>query len=82
MQQWFVYALQSVKDGNLYIGISQDPDRRLRSHNKGVTSCTRSRRPFILIFEEACRSRKEAREKERYYKSGTGREFLKSNIPR
>ena len=77
MEEWFVYALKSLRDGNLYIGISRDPDQRLQLHNKGVTSSTQSRRPFILIFQEACKSRKEAREREKYYKSGIGREILK-----
>ena len=82
MEQWFVYALRSLQDGNLYIGISQNPDRRLDVHNRGVTGSTRSRRPFTLVYREACKSRKEAREKEKYYKSGFGREILKHIIPR
>jgi putative endonuclease len=82
MEEWFVYAMRSLRNGGLYIGISQDPDKRLDTHNKGVTSSTRSRRPFALIFRETCKSRKEAREKEKYYKSGFGREILKQIIPR
>jgi len=78
MEEWFVYALRSLKDGKLYIGISKDPEKRLQAHNRGVTSCTRFRRPFILIFKEVCKSSREAREKEKYYKSGFGREILKN----
>jgi putative endonuclease len=77
MEKWFVYALQSLQDGNLYIGISQNPKKRLLTHNKGVTQSTKSRRPFILIFQEFCKSRMEAREREKFYKSGKGREILK-----
>ena len=77
MEQWFVYALRSLQDGDLYIGISQNPEKRLQTHNKGVTPSTRSRRPFSLIFWEACKSRKDARAREKYYKSGAGRETLK-----
>ena len=73
-----MYALRSLRDGNLYIGISKDPEKRLLAHNKGVTNSTRSRRPFTLIFKEACSSSKEAREREKYYKSGFGREILKN----
>ena len=82
MEQWFVYALRSLQDGDLYIGISQNPDKRLQTHNKGVTPSTRSRRPFVLIFREACKSREEARRKEKYYKSGFGRQLLKNSDPR
>ncbi len=82
MEEWFVYALRSLRDGNLYIGISRDPDKRLQSHNKGVTISTKNRRPFMLIFKERCDSSKEARQKEKYYKSGIGREYLNRIIPR
>jgi putative endonuclease len=82
MEEWFVYALRSLKDNNVYIGISRDPERRVESHNKGKTESTRNRRPFVLIYKECCNSLEEAREKEKYYKSGFGREVIKNLIPR
>ncbi len=82
MEEWFVYALKSLKDKNLYVGISKNPDSRVKAHNRGVTESTKNRRPFVLIFNERCKSRAAAREKERYYKSGIGREILKGIIPR
>ncbi len=80
MDQWFVYALRSLKDNNLYIGISRNPERRVEIHNKGKTESTKNRRPLILIHKEGCKSLREAREKEKYYKSGSGREKLKNLI--
>ncbi|MCX8015698.1 MAG: GIY-YIG nuclease family protein [Patescibacteria group bacterium] len=77
---FFVYAIQSLKDGKLYIGISQNPQKRLKQHNSGMTPSTKGRRPFILVFEEACENRLEARQKEKFYKSGYGRELLKLKI--
>jgi putative endonuclease len=71
-----------LKDNNLYVGISRNPEKRVQIHNKGKTESTRNRRPFVLIHKEGCNSLKEAREKEKYYKSGSGREILKKNIPR
>ncbi len=82
MEEWFVYALQSVKDKNLYIGISRNPEQRVKIHNQGKTDSTKNRRPFVLIFKEHCSSLKEARAKEKYYKSGSGRETSKEIIPR
>jgi putative endonuclease len=82
MEQWFVYALRSLIDNNLYIGISQNPEKRVEIHNKGKTESTRSRRPFVLVYKESCASRREAREKEKNYKSGFGREVLRNLIPR
>ena len=77
-QMWYVYALKSLKDKNLYIGISQNPEKRLREHNLGMTKSTKLRRPFKIIFKEIAGTRIEARIKEKYYKSGIGREFLKN----
>jgi putative endonuclease len=82
MEEWFVYALRSVRDNNLYIGISQNPEKRVITHNKGKTESTRNRRPFVLVYKESCNSLNEAREKEKFYKSGCGREVLKKLIPR
>ena len=81
MEEWFIYALRSLKDNNLYIGISPNPEKRVKIHNKGKTDSTRTRRPFVLIHKENCNSLKEAREKEKYYKSGFGREVIKNLIP-
>ncbi len=78
MEEWFVYVLRSLKDNNLYIGISRNPEKRVEIHNKGKTESTKERRPFILIHKEGCNSLKEAREKEKYCKSGIGREKLKN----
>jgi len=62
--------------------------RRLKEHNKGKTSTpsTKNRGPFVLIYVEKVENRKEARKREKYLKSGAGREFIKSflkhkNIP-
>ncbi len=75
---WHVYALKSLKDKHLYIGISEDPYKRLKEHNSGMTKSTRPRRPFQIIYQEKCGSRIDARKREKYLKSGIGREFLKT----
>ena len=82
MEEWFIYALRSLKDNDLYIGISRNPEKRVESHNKWKTESTKNRRPFVLIYKECCNSLEEAREKEKYYKSGFGREVIKNLNPR
>ncbi len=77
---WFAYALQSCRDGGLYIGMTSDIERRIKEHNGGYNQSTRSRVPFTLIYSEQCASRGEAREREKYLKSGQGRNFLKSQM--
>ena len=49
---WGCYLLECA-DGTLYTGITNDPDRRVASHNQGTASkYTRSRLPVRLIYWE------------------------------
>lgn len=61
---FFVYILKSLKDKNLYIGSTNDMERRLEEHNSGKNSATKSRTPFKLIYYEAYVSEKDARLRE------------------
>ncbi len=72
---YFVYILLSEKDYKFYTGITDNIERRLRQHNKGSksTRSTLNRGPFKLIFAQDCESRENARELEKYLKSGSGR---------
>jgi len=71
-----VYVLQSEADGGFYVGLTNDPERRLRQHNAGLQRSTRARRPLTLVYSESCASREEARRLEKLWKSGQGRERL------
>jgi putative endonuclease len=47
---WFVYIIQSQKDGTLYTGITLDVEARLQTHNEGRGArYTRGRTPFALV---------------------------------
>jgi putative endonuclease len=48
-----VYALQSEVDGGLYIGLTNNIERRLHQHNSGQTRSTRSRAPLTLFYTES-----------------------------
>ena len=72
---WFVYVLMN-KEERMYIGISESPERRLREHNFGRTKSTKGFTPWKIVFKEACNNRREARDREKYWKSGFGRERL------
>ena len=74
---WFAYALRSGSDGGFYVGMTSDIERRVKEHNSGSNRSTRSRVPFTLFYSEQCASPREAREREKYLKSGQGRDFLK-----
>jgi putative endonuclease len=71
-----VYILFSDKLKKRYVGSSEDPFRRLEQHNQGKTAFTSRGRPWTLRYVEAYETRPEAVARERFLKSGAGREFL------
>jgi putative endonuclease len=74
---YFVYVLRNEKDGNLYIGKTNDIKRRLVEHNSGHTQSLKSRRPFVLLEVIECDSELDARKLEKEYKKGYKREELR-----
>ncbi len=78
---YFVYAIQSEKDGRIYVGMCADIEVRLKEHNAGKTKSTKGFTPWKLIYKEESVSRIEARKREIYLKSGVGKQFLKSMAP-
>lgn len=72
---FYVYIIKSKKDSKFYTGLTNNLDRRLYEHNHGQVKSTKSRKPFELIYQEIFDTRKQAREKEKWFKSGEGREF-------
>ena len=52
-------------------------ERRFKQHNKGENKSTKAYKPFILFYTETYQTRAEARAREKYLKSGIGKEFLR-----
>lgn len=77
---FYTYVLQSEKDNKLYIGWTDDLRSRLDKHNKGLTISTKLRRPFKLIYYEACINKQGAIKREKALKTGFGRAYLKRRI--
>jgi len=77
---FYTYILKSKKDGNLYIGFTSDLKKRITEHNNKKVEATKNRVPLELVYYEACRCQKKAVKRERYFKTGFGRRFLKNRI--
>ncbi len=77
MEEYFVYAIYSLKARRIYVGLSSDVENRVIQHNSGKTQSTKSYIPWKLFYFEKHKSRVEARKREIYLKSGSGKEFLK-----
>jgi putative endonuclease len=52
-------------------------DRRFRQHNSGHTKSTRAYKPWVLVLIEDYDDSYTAREREKYLKSGVGKEYIK-----
>ena len=72
--------LQSQASGYLYVGQTSDLERRLDEHFQGVSRYTRGRGPWSLVYHEAKETRADAIKRERFLKSGQGREWLKLHL--
>ncbi|EKE18548.1 MAG: hypothetical protein ACD_9C00300G0003, partial [uncultured bacterium] len=74
---YYTYAISSLNRKYIYVGISDNTDRRITSHNKGYNKTTKAYCPFkTILIEEYC-TRMEAREREKYLKTGFGKRVFK-----
>ena len=71
---FYVYVLRSETDSGLYIGYSSDLRRRIVQHKRGAALATSYRGPWKLIYYEAYLNQADALGREKFLKSGSGRE--------
>jgi len=80
MKKYFVYVIRSLTRNYIYVGISDNPDRRIEQHNKGYNRATKPYLPFEILLIEEYSDRLSARTREKYLKSGVGKEYLKDKF--
>ena len=81
MNEFVVYILYSAKFNKTYTGFTSDLIERFKSHNNLSTKgYTLKFRPWIVIHIEFFNSKTEAINREKYLKSGIGREFIQNII--
>ncbi len=78
--KYFVYVIQSLKNGQLYKGMTANVEIRLNEHNTGRSFSTKFGIPWELVYVEEFEDGLSARKHEKYLKSGRGREFLKNKL--
>ena len=74
---YYVYILLNETKTRTYTGVADDVGKRLAEHNAGRVKSSRPYRPYKIIHAESFETLKRARQKERFYKSTTGRRRLK-----
>jgi putative endonuclease len=69
---WYVYFLE-LANGDIYVGSTNDLKARVREHQRGDVISTRPFRPLKLRSYVAVETQGQARELERYFKTGSGK---------
>jgi putative endonuclease len=77
---YYTYVLLSDADSRFYTGATSDLRKRIAEHTEGHVRSTAYRRPFRLVYYEACLSPEDAYRRERYLKTGKGGRYLKQRI--
>lgn len=73
---YFVYVIRSLNHNTRYVGSTHNIEERLKEYNSDKCRYTKGRSPWILVYYEKHDSRSEAMSREKFLKSGKGREFL------
>ncbi len=79
---YFVYIIQSEKDGSYYIGSTQDITERLERHNQGRSKYTKLKRPWNLMYYEEYPNRSDAVKRENQIKRRKDKEYIESLVKR
>ncbi len=61
---YYLYIIESISSGDLYKGISEDINKRLKYHNSGLSKFTKSAMPWKLVFLREYESKSEALKEE------------------
>ena len=77
-----VYILKSLVAKKSYVGMTNNTERRLKEHNSGKHFYTKRHMPWEIIHKEQLSTLKEAKAREKYLKSTSGRRLLKKLFQR
>lgn len=76
-RMYYVYVMSSKKRNYIYVGLTDNPQRRIQEHNNKKEKTTRAYSPFQVLLIEEFPDRELARKREKKLKSGEGKEILK-----
>ena len=73
---YYVYVIKS-KEGFHYTGMTEDLELRLEQHNdKSLSFWTKRGTDWKLLYREEFDNKTEALKREKWFKTGVGREYL------
>ncbi len=81
MDDFVTYILISSAHNKVYVGFTSDLINRMKSHNlfskKGYTA---KFKPWKVVHVEFFKTKSEAIKREKWFKSGVGREFINNHL--
>ena len=78
---FYVYLIRSTRfPYKVYVGITEDLKKRLKTHNSGGSVHTAKYKPWNLAVYMGFVDETKARDFEKYLKSGSGRAFAKKRL--
>ena len=77
---FYVYILESLKDGTYYIGSTNNLKDRINRHNQGRVKYTKPKRPWKLVYSEEHPDRSRAANREYAIKNHKRRAFIETPI--
>lgn len=73
------YILKSALNGRYYYGHTGNLEARLKAHNSGKTRSTKAYRPWSIFYTETFKTKSEAYNREQFFKSIDGYNWLRDN---
>ena len=80
IKYYYVYVLQSGKDGLFYTGYTSNLNKRISQHENGEVYSTKNRLPVKLVYWEGCFNQQDATRREKYLKSTWGKRYIRNRI--
>ena len=81
MEEFVVYIMYSKNHNKTYVGFTSSLIKRFASHNTlGKKGWTIKYRPWEVVHIEVYHHKKQAMQREKFLKSGKGRQWRKQNI--
>ena len=77
MKFFYVYVLRSKAKEFIYVGFTHNLKKRFLEHNNREEISTKAYAPLDLIFYEAYQNEKDAKRRERYFKTTKGKTTLR-----
>lgn len=77
---YYVYILESQKDGTYYVGSTNNLEDRFNRHSQGRVKATKTRGPWKLVYSEEHPDRSSAAKREYEIKAQKRRAFIEALI--